>query len=522
VLHQVAGSDAYANLVLPSLLRDREITGRDAGFATELAYGTLRLQGRYDAVLSQCTNGRPLSALDPEVLDLLRLGAHQILGMRVPAHAAVSETVALTRTVVGPAPAGLVNAVLRAVARTDLAGWLERIGDQADPDGTDPVARLAVTASHPEWITRALRQSLLADGRPADELGALLDADNEPPRVTLVARPGLVDAEHLAAEITHESGQAPVPGRWSPFALVAAGGDPARLPSVRRARAGVQDEGSQLVALALAAAPLTDPDGGERRPGTTLGDADHAGADQPDADHAGAGQTSADQADADQPDGSRRGGVSPQDVSQPAASQPGDRAWLDLCAGPGGKAALLGALAHERGATLLANEVAPHRAGLVRGSVSALPDGTVEVRVGDGRDLGEEMPGAFDRVLVDAPCTGLGALRRRPESRWRRSPADLTQLGALQRSLLASAVDATRVGGVVAYVTCSPHLAETRTVVEDAVRRRGDVELLDATAVVRTVAVTEPPGLGEGPFVQLWPHAHGTDAMFLALLRRTS
>ncbi|MCK6209195.1 rRNA small subunit methyltransferase B [Georgenia sp. EYE_87] len=481
VLRQVAGSDAYANLVLPKLLREREITGRDAGFATELAYGTLRLQGRYDAVLSQCTNGRPLSALDPEVLDLLRLGAHQILGMRVPAHAAVSETVALTRAVVGPAPAGLVNAVLRAVARTDLAGWLERIGDLADPDGTDPVARLAVTASHPEWITRALRQSLLANGHTADELDALLDADNESPRVTLVARPGLVDTEHLAAEITHGSGQAPVPGRWSPFALVASGGDPARLPSVRRARAGVQDEGSQLVALALAAAPLASPDGGQQRAGTAQGDA-----------------------------------------GQQHLTQTGDRAWLDLCAGPGGKAALLGALAHERGATLLANEVAPHRAGLVRGSVSAVPEGTVEVRVGDGRDLGEEMPGAFDRVLVDAPCTGLGALRRRPESRWRRSPGDLTQLGALQRSLLDSAIDAARVGGVVAYVTCSPHVAETRTVVEDVVRRRGDVELLDAAAVVRSVAVTEPPGLGDGPFVQLWPHVHGTDAMFLALLRRTA
>ena len=505
MLRQVAGSDAYANLVLPNLLRDRDITGRDAGFATELAYGTLRLQGRYDAVLSQCTNGRPLSALDPEVLDLLRLGAHQILGMRVPAHAAVSETVALTRAVAGPAPSGLVNAVLRAVARTDLAGWLERIGDQADPDGTDQVARLAATASHPEWITRALRQSLLADGRPADELGTLLDADNEPPRVTLVARPGLVDPKDLAEEVARESGHAPEPGRWSPFALVAAGGDPARLKSVRRARAGVQDEGSQLVALALAAAPLTSPDGGKRGPGPATDDAD---------------QPRVSQLGENQPGESQPGETEPGET-RPGATPPDDRAWLDLCAGPGGKAALLGALAHERGATLLANELAPHRAGLVRGSVSAVPHGTVEVRVGDGRELGEEMPGRFDRVLVDAPCTGLGALRRRPESRWRRTPADLTQLSALQRSLLASAVEATRVGGVIAYVTCSPHLAETRTVVEDAVRRRGDVELLDAAAVVRSIAVTEPPGLGDGPFVQLWPHAHGTDAMFLALLRRT-
>jgi len=477
----VATSDAYANLVLPGLLRERGITGRDAGFATELAYGTLRLQGRYDAVLALCTNGRPLSSLDPEVRDLLRLGAHQILGMRVPSHAAVSETVDLTRSVVGPRPAGLVNAVLRTVARTELDEWLRRIAAEADPDGTDDVARLAVTGSHPEWVTRALRQSLLADGRPESELAALLDADNEPPRVTLVARPGLVDVGHLADECSRETREAPDPGRWSPFALLTTGGDPSRIASVRRAAAGVQDEGSQLVALALAAAPLAwDDDDASRPPDDDASRPPH------DADH------------------SR------------------DETWLDLCAGPGGKAALLGALAHQRGATLLANEVAPHRAGLVRGSVAALPPGAVEVQVEDGRRVGEELPGRFDRVLVDAPCTGLGALRRRPESRWRRTPADLAGLGSLQRELLASAIAATRVGGVVAYVTCSPHVAETRVVVEDALRRRRDVELLDAAAVVREVAVTEPPGLGDGPLVQLWPHAHGTDAMFLALLRRTA
>jgi 16S rRNA (cytosine967-C5)-methyltransferase len=468
VLRQVATTDAYANLVLPGLLRERGITGRDAGFVTELTYGTLRMQGRYDAVLAMCTRGRSLSSLDPEVLDLLRLGAHQILGMRVPSHAAVSETVDLTRSVVGPGPAGMVNAVLRTVARTDPEEWLRRVGDQADPDGTDAVARLAATGSHPEWVTRALRQSLLADGRPESELADLVDADNESPRVTLVARPGLVEVDRLAEECARETGEAPARGRWSPFALQLTGGDPSRLAPVRRAAAGVQDEGSQLVALALAAAPLAPA------------------ADDADPDH------------------------------------PQDEAWLDLCAGPGGKAALLGALAHQRGATLLANEVAPHRAGLVRGSVSALPSGTVEVRVGDGRRAGEELPARFDRVLVDAPCTGLGALRRRPEARWRRTPADLAALGTLQRELLAAAVEATRVGGVVAYVTCSPHVAETRVVVEDALRRRKDVELLDAAAVVRDVAVTEPPGLGDGPVVQLWPHAHGTDAMFLALLRRTA
>jgi 16S rRNA (cytosine967-C5)-methyltransferase len=146
--------------------------------------------------------------------------------------------------------------------------------------------------------------------------------------------------------------------------------------------------------------------------------------------------------------------------------------------------------------------------------VSALGD-AVEVRCADGRDVGAAEPAAYDRVLVDAPCTGLGALRRRPESRWRRQPADVAALAPLQRELLGSGIDAVRPGGVVAYVTCSPHLAETRLVVDDVARRREDVEVLDARPLLPGV-----PDLGDGPTVQLWPHRHDTDAMFLALLRR--
>ena len=457
VLRTVAESDAYANLVLPPLLRERGIRGRDAGFATELAYGTLRLRGRYDAVLAQCT-GRTLDQVDPPVLDALRLGAHQLLGMRVPPHAAVSETVGLVREQIGAGPAQFVNAVLRAVSREPLDVWLERIGDAADPAGSDAVARLSAVDSHPAWVTRALREALVGHGRAADELGSLLAADNEAPRVSLVARPGLLDRDDLLAA----AGPDAAPGRWSPTAVtLAGGGDPAGLSAVRAGRAGVQDEGSQLVALALADAPLDGPD---------------------------------------------------------------DR-WLDLCAGPGGKAALLAALAAERGARLVANEVQPHRARLVRQAVAAVPDGAVEdVRVGDGREVGDAEPGAYDRVLLDAPCTGLGALRRRPESRWRRTPSDLAQLTALQRDLLGSALRAVRVGGVVAYVTCSPVLAETQLAVVDATRaarKAGlDVEVLDAPAVLHGIA----PGLDlpARPDAQLWPHAHGTDAMHLTLLRRTA
>jgi 16S rRNA (cytosine967-C5)-methyltransferase len=138
------------------------------------------------------------------------------------------------------------------------------------------------------------------------------------------------------------------------------------------------------------------------------------------------------------------------------------------------------------------------------------------VVVADGR-VPAWQPGSFDRVLVDAPCTGLGALRRRPEARWRRQPEDVPGLAALQRDLLGSALDAVRPGGLVAYATCSPHLAETRTVVADVLRRHPGVERVDARPLMPGV-----PGLGAGPDVQLWPHRHGTDAMYLALLQRAA
>lgn len=184
--------------------------------------------------------------------------------------------------------------------------------------------------------------------------------------------------------------------------------------------------------------------------------------------------------------------------------------WLDMCSGPGGKTALIAALGAAQGARVTAIEPAPRRAEMVERNTRGLPVDVVRV---DGRDAG--LDGGFDRVLVDVPCTGLGALRRRPEARWRRKPSDIPALVALQRELLASAIKLTRPGGVVLYSTCSPHLAETVGVIADAVRRH-PVTALDTRPLFPDV-----DQLGTGPHVQLWPHRQGTDAMFAAALRVT-
>ena len=454
VLTKVGRDGAFANLALPPALEAAGLDRRDSALATALTYGTLRLQGRYDAIIAMCVD-RPLGELDEVVLDLLRLGAHQLLGMRVPNHAAVSATVDLARSSASRGASGLVNAVLRRVGDRDLEEWLDLLRTQA-PDETTALARVE---SHPRWVVKDLRQALVAHGRPAQELAALLAADNTDPEVVLCARPGLIAPERLAKEALQATGHEPHSGDTSPCAVVLGGGDPGRIRAVRDSRAAVEDEGSQLVALMAARAPL----------------------------------------------------------------QGRDERWLDLCAGPGGKAALLGSLAAQRGAHLVANEIAPHRADLVRAALRALPRGAAQVRQGDGRDYGAQEPGHYDRVLVDAPCSGLGSLRRRPESRWRRTRGDVVELAQLQRELLTSAVGAVRRGGVVAYVTCSPHALETELVVRDVLRRLeregAAVEVLHAGDTATRLA-PRPPAGADREMLQLWPHLDGTDAMFCALLRK--
>ena len=431
-LRAVNGDGAYANLVLPALLRERRLTGRDAAFATELLAGTCRWQGSYDMIIA-AASGRPLREFQPAVVDLLRLGAHQILAMRVPTPAAVAAGVDLAAATVGERVTGLVNAVLRRIAERSLDEWLDQLSE-----GLDDHDRLALRTAHPRWIVDAYAELL----EPL-ELEQALAANNHSPAISLAVRPGLAEVDDLVRAGAEPSGYSPFGARWR--------GDPADLALVRDGRAGVQDEGSQLVTWALT------------RVAGAVG------------------------------------------------------WWLDLCAGPGGKSALLAGLARLDGSKLLAADVAPHRAMLVTAAVRAYAgDGSVPtVVVADGTRPAWRSD-SFARVLADVPCTGLGALRRRPESRWRRGPADVEQLHPLQLALLASAIDCAAAGGIVGYVTCSPHRRETSDVLSETLAVRGDVEVIPASQLL-----PEVPDAARGPYLQLWPHRHGTDAMFAAYLRKT-
>jgi 16S rRNA (cytosine967-C5)-methyltransferase len=439
ILVAVRESDAYANLLLPVRLERARLSEADAGLATELTYGTLRQRGYYDRVIELAAR-RPASEIDPAILDVLRLACHQLLSMRVAQHAAVDEAVTLAGTVGSNSATGFVNGVLRTITRTPAEEWRERVLSATSTDDE----RLSVEYSHPQWVLRAFRQALASEGREL-ELDALLAADNVAPRVSVTALPGESTVDELEA----------YPSPYSPVGATLDRGDPSRLDAVRRGTARVQDEGSQLAALALSRArPI--------RPGEV---------------------------------------------------------WLDLCAGPGGKAALLAAEAAIGGATLVANELIPARAQLVRKALAVFAPAP-EVLELDGTAIGDAQPETYDRILLDAPCTGLGALRRRPEARWRKRPKDVAELAELQFALLRSAVAALKPGGILAYVTCSPHLGETRVAVQSAVRKLGDSVTVVNTQNVLATVTREPLDLPPAEHVQLWPHRHGTDAMFIQLFEK--
>ena len=426
ILKEVNRSDGYSNLLLPQALMTSNFEQRDKGFATELLYGTLRMQGRHDYIAAQVSD-RPWSEVDSGIVDVVRLGAHQLFEMRVPSHAAVSATVELARKVLGESKASFVNALLRKMSAQSLDQWLapaELI--------SDPVERLSIIYSHPEWIVSAYFDLL----RDFPEVESLLSANNLAATPTIVWWPGRSSAEELISLGAQ-------PTKYSDYGMKIDGA-PSTLEAVRHRRAGVQDEGSQLVAQIFAKV------------------------------------------------------VSSQDN------------WLDLCAGPGGKAALLSSLAKESGKKFTANEISAPRAKLVEQVI-----GGARLLVGDGRDiatLGEK----YGAILADVPCTGLGALRRRPEVRWRRTVADLRELTQLQRELSDAAISVLEDGGFFGYATCSPHLAETSIAVSDVLRKHPELELVD----LQPYLPAELNSAMRDKSLSLWTHRHETDAMFLAVFRK--
>jgi 16S rRNA (cytosine967-C5)-methyltransferase len=427
LITEVNRNMGYSNLLLPQALGASSLDERDRSLVTELVYGTIRMQGKHDWIIEQISD-RAFSEIDPGIVDVLRFGIHQIHEMRIPDHAAVSATVEVARKRLGESKASFVNAALRSVARITKEEWFAPL-DLIE----DPIEQFSIRYSHPVWIISSYFD-LLKDW---SEVEQALKINNEPAMPTLVSWPGfssvkdLIDIGGLPTEFS------PYGAHWK--------GNPGTLDLIKSRKAGVQDEGSQLVAEVFSKAAK--------------------------------GQN-----------------------------------WLDMCAGPGGKAALLSSIARGRSISFTANEISSSRADLVRQVVHG-----DQVLVGDGRELGS-MDQKYDAILIDAPCTGLGALRRRPEVRWRRDLKDLRALTQLQRELIASGVSALTPSGVLGYATCSPHLAETTVQVADLLRTFPHLEQISVVPFLPDNLL----GADRAGALSLWTHKHGTDAMYLALFRPRS
>ena len=438
LLKRIQSDDAYANLLLPTLITRAKLDSRDAAFVQELAFGTIRNWLLYEKII-EAASSRKIDDIEPDAQIVLVLGVHQLLEMRVPTHAAINESVNLAKTKASKGSVGFVNAVLRKIALKDKDDWIDLV-----TKGLSELDALSIQYSHPIWIVQAFKAALASRGIE-DHLEDLLESNNLAPKVSIAALPGFCSRQEF--EIEEQAGSV------SPIGLEISG-NPASIELVNKGFARVQDQGSQLVTLALVSAPI--------------------------------------------------------DVK--------DDDWLDMCAGPGGKAAIMAALSLPSSKRFVPNEVSEHRAQLVANALAPL--GSFEVRVLDGRVYGQGKE-KFSRILLDAPCTGLGALRRRPESRWRRTTDDLVDLLKLQRELIESAWEALEPGGILGYVTCSPHLSETTGQIAWAEGKfKGKLELLNANQVLNSLnpALKLDESLRTA---QLWPHIHGTDAMFLALMSKS-
>lgn len=437
VLLRVERARAYADLALHIALADSDLIGADRALATELVYGTLRWRGRIDWLLSQVLD-RALDSLEPTVVVALRMGAYQIVfSERIPASAAVDESVRCTHAMGAERAGGLVNAVLRR-----LAGELSRLEPPALAD--DPLAHLVHALSLPAWAA----ELLLAQYGP-EEAAALARGLAEPPPRSVRTNRLRTSRDELLAELRERFPDAKACSFAPDGIQLGRRGDPGRDPAFLDGRCTVQDEAAQLVI------ELLDPREGER--------------------------------------------------------------VLDVCAAPGAKSTAIAERVGGKG-IVLALDRHPRRLGLLRRDARRLGLQNVATSVRDASLSLDDLlhDGPFDRVLVDPPCTGLGALRRNPDARWRLDAGDVEKLARTQLAILTQAAACVRPGGTLVYSTCTVIEQENEAVIDAFLCQSPGFHLLPPAELPASLQ----PLLDARGFLHCLPHRHDTDGFFAARLER--
>ena len=453
VLRRVEAEGAYASDVLHAELGSR-VTSENAALATEITFGVLRWRRLLDFLLDRQLR-KSVAQLDLPVALALRMGLYQLRFLeRVPARAAVNESVELVKRARKSSAASLVNAVLRRASAENpeapAAADADRI-ERLFPADLPLADHLGILHSHPTWLVERWLKNF---GEPSTT--ALLEANNRTPNLSCALHDPAQRDEVLTA--LKRAGLRIEPGQLLNSAFAAGGGSPARSESFRRGLISIQDEASQAIPLLL--------------------------------------------------------GVQLRDNV------------LDLCAAPGGKTPPLVRAAGSKG-TVVATDRHAHRLRAMRNQFSRLGLDSVQiVELDAARDL--PFGRQFDRILVDAPCSGTGTLARHPEIRWRLRPEQLSEFHQLQVGILASAIKQLAPGGRIVYSTCSMEPEENEEVVSEALANAPSIKPVARDEIAKSLAPHVAPVLdaqtlidANGEF-RTSPAAQRTDGFFAAVLEKPS
>ena len=430
----------YPDQLLRDVLeKNPQVKPADRALLYQLVYGVLRWQGKLDWVLQQFSQ-RPLEKLSLKTLFILRLGAFQLLFLsRIPASAAVNESVILAKSGRTPWAANFINAVLRSLDRGKEG--------LSFPSKEDPVVYLAVNTSHPTWLVKHWLESW-----GFEKTQALCRSNNHIPPLTLRVNTLKTDRTQLIERLR---------SRWSLelnrllFHQMGIRVEEPDRPLVqdelfRQGWFQIQDEASQLIA------PIVDP-------------------------------------------------------------QPGERI-LDLCAGAGGKASHLAQLMKNQG-SIVAVDLHSEKIKALRENAKRLGTTIIQEMVGDALNptLFSQTVQSFDRILIDAPCSGWGVIGRNPDLKWRLKPEDSLRLSRMQNKFLQNAAGWLKSGGVLVYVTCTLSREENQGVIEKFIENHPEFVKEDASPFLPESARVL---VGDDGFYQTWPPAHGMDGFFAARLRK--